>query len=78
MGERMTLRAKTLIVFVLMLVLLSVHQLLTDLQVIALPILLVFQLLGLFRAFIMLRRWHTRSKLTHLAQNLCCDILGCH
>ncbi len=42
------------------------NHLLTDLQVIALPILLVFQLLGLFRAFIMLRRWHTRSKLTHL------------
>jgi CubicO group peptidase (beta-lactamase class C family) len=42
------------------------NHLLTDLQVIALPILLVLQLLGIFRAFIMLRRWHTRSKPTHL------------
>ncbi len=42
------------------------NHFLTNLLVIALPTLFVLQLLRLFRAFIMWRRWRTRSELTHL------------
>jgi CubicO group peptidase (beta-lactamase class C family) len=42
------------------------NNFLTQLQVIALPILLALQLLGLFRAWIVLRCWHTRSQPTRL------------
>jgi CubicO group peptidase (beta-lactamase class C family) len=42
-------------------------NLLTIIQVIALPVLLILQLVGLFRAWAVLRRWHTHSKPPYLS-----------
>jgi CubicO group peptidase (beta-lactamase class C family) len=42
------------------------NSFLTQLQVIAFPALLLLQLLGLFRTWIVLKQWHTRSKSPHL------------
>ncbi|WP_373543510.1 serine hydrolase domain-containing protein [Chamaesiphon sp.] len=42
------------------------NSFLTQLQVIAFPALLMLQLLGLFRTWIVLRQWRTRSKSPHL------------
>jgi CubicO group peptidase (beta-lactamase class C family) len=43
------------------------NNLLSVIQVIALPILLILQLLGLFRAWAVVRRWHTHSKRPYLS-----------